>query len=62
LRSSAGSSGTIWGNTATSSSVGNGVAGTGTGADQTLTVYATASDANYAPDTYSDEVTVTVNY
>ena len=62
LRSSAGSSGTIWGNTATSSGVGNGVAGTGTGSDQTLTVYATAADANYAPDSYSDEVTVTVNY
>lgn len=57
LRSTSGTSGTVWGNTSS-----NGVAGTGTGADQTLTVYATAPSANYAPDTYSDTVTVTVNY
>jgi len=57
LRSAAGTSGTVWGNTST-----NGVTGTGSGADQTLTVYATAASANYAPDTYSDTVTVTVNY
>lgn len=62
LRSSAGSSGTVWGNTATTTSTGNGVAGTGNGANQTLTVYVTAPSANYAPDTYSDTVTVTVNY
>lgn len=62
LRSTAGASGTVWGNTATSTSVGNGVAGTGNGQNQTLTVYATAPSANYAPDTYSDTVTVTVNY
>ncbi len=62
LRSAAGTSGTVWGNTATTTSAGNGVAGTGTGADQTLTVYVTAASANYAPDTYSDTVTVTVNY
>lgn len=62
LRSASGSSGAIWGDTATSSAVGNGVAGTGNGADQTLTVYVTAASANYAPDTYSDTVTVTVNY
>jgi spore coat protein U-like protein len=57
LRSGSGMTGTVWGNTTT-----NGVPGTGTGADQTLTVYATAASANYAPDTYSDTVTVTVNY
>lgn len=62
LRSTAGTSGTVWGNTATTSSVGNGVAGTGNGSDQTLTVYVTAPSANYAPDSYSDTVTVTVNY
>lgn len=62
LRSTAGMSGTIWGNTATSTSAGNGVAGTGNGNGQSLTVYATAPSANYTPDTYSDTVTVNVNY
>lgn len=62
LRSTSGSSGTVWGDTATSSSVGNGVSGTGNGEDQDLTVYVTAEDANYAPDSYSDTVTVSVNY
>lgn len=62
LRSTAGTSGTIWGNTATTTSVGNGVAGTGTGAAQNRTVYATMPSANYRPDTYSDTVTVRVNY
>ena len=57
LRSTSGMSGVAWGNTSS-----NGVTGTGNGADQTLTVYATAASANYAPDTYSDTVTVTVNY
>ena len=62
LRSTAGTSGTIWGHTATSSSVGNGVTGTGTGANQTHTVYVTAPSANYTPDNYADTVTVNVNY
>jgi len=62
LRSTAGSSGTIWGNTATSTSVGNGVGGTGTGSAQNRTVYATIPSANYRPDSYSDTVTVRVNY
>lgn len=62
LRSTAGASGTIWGNTATSTAQGNGVAGIGNGADQEHTVYVTVANANYAPDTYSDQVTVTVNY
>lgn len=52
-------SGPIWGNTATSTSVGNGVTGTGTGS---LTAYAVAPSANYMPDSYSDIVTVIVNY
>ena len=62
LSSTAGPSGTVWGNTATSSSVGNGVAGTGNGSDQTLTVYVTVPSANFTPDSYSDTVTVNVNY
>ena len=62
LRSTAGTSGTIWGNTATASTVGNGVAGTGTGANQTHTVYVTVPSANFTPDTYTDTVTVNVNY
>lgn len=62
LRSTSGSSGTIWGNTATSTSVGNGVAGTGSGSAQNRTVYATMPNANYRPDSYGDTVTVRVNY
>lgn len=62
LSSTPGPSGVIWGNTATSTAVGNGVAGTGTGLVQSLTVYATAPSANYTPDSYSDTVTVNVNY
>ena len=50
-------SGSVWGNTEAS-----GVSGTGIGADQDLAVYVSVPSANYAPDTYSDEVTVTVNY
>ena len=62
LRSTAGASGTIWGNTATTAAVGNGVGGVGTGASQSHTVYATLAGANYTADTYKDTVTVTVNY
>jgi spore coat protein U-like protein len=62
LSSTAGPSGTPWGNTATSTSVGNGVAGTGTGLAQPLTVYATAASANFTPDSYADTVTVNVNF
>jgi spore coat protein U-like protein len=54
--------GPIWGNTATSRTVGNGVQGTGTGAAQSIPVFATAPSANFTPDTYSDTVTVRVNY
>ena len=62
LRSSPGLGGTIWGNTATATSVGNGVAGTGNGNGQSITVYATVPSTNYTPDTYTDLVTVYVNY
>lgn len=62
LSSTAGPAGTPWGNTATSTSVGNGVAGTGTGAAQSLTVYATAPSADFTPDSYADTVTVNVNF
>jgi spore coat protein U-like protein len=62
LRSATGASGAVWGNTATATSVGNGVAGTGTGADATHTVYVTVPSANFTPDTYTDVVTVNVNY
>jgi spore coat protein U-like protein len=62
LSSTAGPSGTVWGNTATSTAVGNGVAGTGSGSAQSLTVYVTVPAMNYTPDNYSDTVTVNVNY
>lgn len=62
LRSGAGPGGAIWGNTATAGSVGNGVAGTGNGLPQSRTVYVTVPGANYRPDSYSDTVTVNVNY
>ena len=62
LSSTAGPSGTVWGNTATASAVGNGVSGTGTGSSQTLTIYVTAPSANYTPDTYTDTVTINVHY
>lgn len=62
LRSTAGISGAIWGNTATSTNVGNGVHGTGNGSTQPVPVYATVPSANYRPDNYSDTVTVNVNY
>ncbi|WP_449593825.1 Csu type fimbrial protein [Polaromonas sp.] len=55
-------SGPIWGNTATATTVGNGVAGTGTGAAQSVPVFAVAPSANFTPDNYTDTVTVIVNY
>jgi len=54
--------GPVWGNTATDTAPGNGVAATGTGLAQTYTVYATAPSANFTPDDYADTVTVNVNY
>lgn len=64
LRSTAGATGTIWGNTATSAAKGNGVGATGTGAAVSHTVYATIAGAatNVTPDSYADTVTVQVNY
>lgn len=54
--------GAVWGNTATSTSAGNGVAGIGNGSAQSYTVNATAPSADFQPDTYTDTVTVNVNY
>lgn len=63
LRSTAGLTGTVWGNTNTSGSVvGNGVAGTGDGLAKTHTVYATVPSTNFTPDAYKDTVTVSVRY
>lgn len=62
LSSTPGPSGTIWGNTATSTTVGNGVAGTGSGLAQSIPVYATTASANFTPDSYADTVTVNVNF
>lgn len=57
LRSTSGITGTVWGNTAQ-----NTVAGTGTGSTVAYTVYGTVPSANYRPDSYSDTVTINVNY
>ena len=54
--------GPIWGNTATATAKNNGVAGIGNGESQSIPVFATAPSANYTPDSYTDTVTVTVNY
>ncbi|MEP6940095.1 MAG: spore coat protein U domain-containing protein [Rudaea sp.] len=54
--------GPIWGNTATSTTVGNGVSGVGTGLAQSIPVFATAPNANFTPDSYADTVTVNVNF
>lgn len=62
LRSTAGIGGTIWGNTASASAVGNGKAGVGNGTNQSISVYATTPNANFTPDSYADTVTVNVNY
>jgi spore coat protein U-like protein len=57
---------TIWGNTATATTVGNGEGGTGAGmaAPATFTVWAgvAAAATNVAPDTYKDTVTINVNF
>ncbi|MET3184271.1 UNVERIFIED_ORG: spore coat protein U-like protein [Variovorax guangxiensis] len=59
---SASATGPIWGNTATPTDVGNGVAGTGTGAAQSIPVWATVASVNVTPGAYLDTVTVQVNY
>lgn len=54
---------TVWGNTGTLLSPGNGVSGIGTGSAQTpLSVYAQVLAANVTPDNYLDTVTVNVTY
>lgn len=58
---------TVWGNTATTTSAGNGVSGTGTGMSSTKaiseTVYAAVTGStDVTPDTYSDTVTINVNF
>ncbi|WP_068327697.1 spore coat protein U domain-containing protein [Psychrobacter sp. P2G3] len=62
LHSTDGASGNIWGNTATSNNVGNGVVGTGDGTSQLKTVYVTVPSADFKPDNYSDIVSINVNY
>lgn len=61
LYSNAGLS-TPWGNTGTYATPSNGVSGSGTGSAQSIPVYAKAPSADYTPDSYSDTVTVNVNY
>jgi len=53
--------GKIWGTT-TAESVGNGVAGNGTGVTKIHTAHVTVPSADFKPDTYSDTVTVHVSY
>ncbi|MGP9637708.1 Csu type fimbrial protein [Psychrobacter sp. AOP3-A1-26] len=62
LRSTTGTGGTIWGNTATSTTVGNGVADIGTGSPKSHEVFVTVPSADFRPDNYSDTVTIKVNY
>ena len=57
------SNGTVWGNKdVTSTNVGNGVTRIGTGLAKGETVFSTVSNTDVKPDTYSDTVTVHVNY
>jgi len=55
-----------WGNTATSTRRGNGVAGTGVGMAATdavsLPAYAKVTNVDFRPDHYADTVTVSVHY
>lgn len=63
LRQAVGMSGAIWGDTATTTTEGNGVAGTGKGdTADAYTIYATVPSANSTPGNYQDTVTMTVNY
>lgn len=55
-------SGPVWGNTASSSGVGNGVAGTGNGTDQNYAVFIEVPSSDFKPDSYNDTVTVTVHF
>jgi len=62
LRSTDGIEGKVWGNTATSTLVGNGVADFGIGSNKSHTVFVTVPSADFRPDNYSDTVTINVNY
>lgn len=62
LRSAPGLNGKIWGNIATSTNIGNGVKDIGNGLVQNKTVYVTVPSADFKPDTYTDTVTIHVNY
>ncbi|ALF60913.1 hypothetical protein AOC03_12030 (plasmid) [Psychrobacter urativorans] len=62
LRSTSGDGGMIWGNTATSEDVGNGVKGKGSGAPENHNVYVTVPSLDFEPGNYSDTVTINVNY
>lgn len=62
LRSTNGLEGKIWGNTATSTNVGNGVSGIGTGSTNTHPVYVTVPQTDVRPDNYSDTVDIRINY
>lgn len=55
-------SGQVWGNTASPSGPGNGVGGTGSGAEQTFPVFVSVPSTNVAPGTYRDTVIVTVHF
>ena len=62
LRSTTGIAGQIWGNTATSTTLGNGVLGKINGVNQSYPVYVTVPSADFKPDDYSDIVNISVNY
>ena len=69
LRQAPGPAGAVWGNTATTTAVGNGKQGTGKGMSNTPTdntvsfiAYAKATNSDFTPDSYKDTVTVNVNY
>lgn len=68
LRQATGMAAAVWGNTGTVTggvvTPGNGVQGAGTGVanPKTYTVYATVTNTDFAPNTYTDTVNVTVNY
>lgn len=62
LRSTTGIAGQIWGNTATSTTLGNGVLGKINAVNQSYPVYVTVPSADFKPDNYSDKVTIQLNY
>lgn len=62
LRSTTGIAGQIWGNTATATTLGNGVLGKINGVNQSYPVYVTVPSADFKPDDYSDTVSIQLNY